>query len=111
VQDGEEEKQKQVYNRDAKVEEEDEEQKLFTVSKEDKFWIESQLQTFVKNQSKAEEIFTILNIQDPGSCELKVRHLVKYYNILKQIEKQDSEEPEHLEKLKRAKEDLYEHIE
>ena len=43
----------------------DEEEKVLQVGKEDALWIEKQLQGFIKNQSRAKELFTILNFDKP----------------------------------------------
>lgn len=60
----------------------DEEAKVVKVGKNNAFWVQSLLQSFIKNQSRAKEFYNILNVDKPEECEIKILHLVKYYDSL-----------------------------
>ena len=82
VKDDELEEQKGQFNpQDKKEKDEDmsDEEEALKVGEESALWIENQLQKFIKNQSKAKEIFSILNIESPEECSQKVNDLVKFY--------------------------------
>lgn len=117
VKDVDEEERKQQFGA-ATHEEQDEEghmsqdeDRVFKVGKEDTFWIQSQIQGFIKNQSKAKDLFAILNVEKPEECESKVARLIKYYDTLKYIDSLDISEEEQHEKVGYAKEELSENIE
>lgn len=109
----EEMKQKSGATRDQQDTQMDdtEEQKALQVGKETVFWIQNLLQGYVKNQSRARELFGILGVDRPDECEHKVNDLIKYYDTLNHISSLDITDAETSEKINRAKEELSEDIE
>lgn len=89
----------------------DEEGKILKVSEQDTVWIQNQLQGFIKNQSKAQELFDILNLEKPEESANKILGLIKFYDSLKHTASLDISEAEHTEKLTTAKDELSQNIE
>jgi hypothetical protein len=89
----------------------DDEGKILKVSEQDALWIQNQLQGFIKNQSKAQDMFEILNLEKPEDCANKILGLIKFYDSLKQTASLDISESEQAEKISKAKDELRQNIE
>lgn len=89
----------------------DEAARVVQVGKNDAYWVQNLLQSFIKNQSKAKEFYSVLNIEKPDECEAKIKNLVKYYDTLRNVSTQEIDESEMYAKVQSAKDELSQIIE